>query len=186
MSRIYIFITNFLGGLSALFTPCVRPIIPTAVSFFSKRSEDRKKGVHGTWTYSVSIVAVYVALGLVITLIFGASVSNILSTNATFNIPFSLTLVISTTSFFRASEIRLPSEWGGAVDNEAESMTGLLSIFLMVFTLSSAFFSCIDPVIGFLLVQVPTTGGVVASAINMLGSTTTLASPFTLFALFLS
>ena len=142
MSWIYIFITGFLGGLLALFTPCVWPIIPMTVSFFLKRSKDKKKGIRDAWTYGASIVVIYVALGLAITLIFGASALNALSTNAIFNILFFLMLVIFAASFFGAFEIRLPSKWGNAVDSKAESTTGLLSIFLMAFTLSLVSFSC--------------------------------------------
>ena len=184
MSWIYIFVTGFLGGLLALFTPCVWPIIPMTVSFFLKRSKDKKKGIRDAWTYGASIVVIYVALGLAITLIFGASALNALSTNAVFNILFFLMLVIFAASFFGAFEIRLPSKWGNAVDSKAESTTGLLSIFLMAFTLSLVSFSCTGPIIGFLLVQVSTTGSVVAPAIGMLGFAIALALPFTLFALF--
>ena len=184
MSWIYIFITGFLGGLLALFTPCVWPIIPMTVSFFLKRSKDKTKGIRDAWTYGASIVVIYVALGLAITLIFGASALNALSTNAIFNILFFLMLVIFAASFFGAFEIRLPSKWGNAVDSKAESTTGLLSIFLMAFTLSLVSFSCTGPIIGFLLVQVSTTGSVVAPAIGMLGFAIALALPFTLFALF--
>ena len=184
MSWIYIFVTGFLGGLLALFTPCVWPIIPMTVSFFLKRSKDRKKGIRDAWTYGASIVVIYVALGLAITLIFGASALNALSTNAIFNILFFLMLVVFAASFFGAFEIRLPSKWGNAVDSKAESTTGLLSIFLMAFTLSLVSFSCTGPIIGFLLVQVSTTGSVVAPAIGMLGFAVALALPFTLFALF--
>ena len=184
MSWIYIFITGFLGGLLALFTPCVWPIIPMTVSFFLKRSKDKKKGIRDAWTYGASIVVIYVALGLAITLIFGASALNALSTNAIFNILFFLMLVIFAASFFGAFGIRLASKWGNAVDSKAESTTGLLSIFLMAFTLSLVSFSCTGPIIGFLLVQVSTTGSVVAPAIGMLGFAIALALPFTLFALF--
>lgn len=184
MSWIYIFITGFLGGLLALFTPCVWPIIPMTVSFFLKRSKDKKKGIRDAWTYGASIVVIYVTLGLAITLIFGASALNALSTNAIFNILFFLMLVIFAASFFGAFEIRLPSKWGNAVDSKAESTTGLLSIFLMAFTLSLVSFSCTGPIIGFLLVQVSTTGSVVAPAIGMFGFAIALALPFTLFALF--
>lgn len=184
MSWIYIFVTGFLGGLLALFTPCVWPIIPMTVSFFLKRSKDKKKGIRDAWTYGASIVVIYVALGLAITLIFGASALNALSTNAIFNILFFLMLVVFAASFFGAFEITLPSKWSNAVDSKAESTTGLLSIFLMAFTLSLVSFSCTGPIIGFLLVQVSTTGSVVAPAIGMLGFAIALALPFTLFALF--
>ena len=184
MSWIYIFVTGFLGGLLALFTPCVWPIIPMTVSFFLKRSKDKKKGIRDAWTYGASIVVIYVALGLAITLIFGASALNALSTNAIFNILFFLVLVVFAASFFGAFEITLPSKWSNAVDSKAESTTGLLSIFLMAFTLSLVSFSCTGPIIGFLLVQVSTTGSIVAPAIGMLGFAIALALPFTLFALF--
>lgn len=184
MSWIYIFITGFLGGLLALFTPCVWPIIPMTVSFFLKRSKDKKKGIRDAWTYGASIVVIYVTLGLAITLIFGASALNALSTNAVFNILFCLMLVVFAASFFGAFEITLPSRWSSAVDSKAEATSGLLSIFLMAFTLSLVSFSCTGPIIGFLLVQVSTTGSIVAPAIGMLGFAIALALPFTLFALF--
>ena len=184
MSWIYIFITGFVGGLLALFTPCVWPIIPMTVSFFLKRSKDKKKGIRDAWTYGASIVVIYVTLGLAITLIFGASALNALSTNAVFNILFCLMLLVFAASFFGAFEITLPSKWSTAVDSKAEATSGLLSIFLMAFTLSLVSFSCTGPIIGFLLVQVSTTGSVVAPAIGMLGFAIALALPFTLFALF--
>ena len=184
MSWIYIFITGFAGGLLALFTPCVWPIIPMTVSFFLKRSKDKKKGIRDAWTYGASIVVIYVTLGLAITLVFGASALNALSTNAVFNILFCLMLVVFAASFFGAFEITLPSKWSTAVDSKAEATSGLLSIFLMAFTLSLVSFSCTGPIIGFLLVQVSTTGSVVAPAIGMLGFAIALALPFTLFALF--
>lgn len=184
MSWIYIFFTGFVGGLLALFTPCVWPIIPMTVSFFLKRTKDKKKGIRDAWTYGASIVVIYLALGLAITLIFGASALNALSTNAVFNILFCLMLLIFAASFFGAFEITLPSKWSNAVDSKAEQTTGLLSIFLMAFTLSLVSFSCTGPIIGFLLVEVSTTGSVVAPAIGMLGFAIALALPFTLFALF--
>ena len=184
MSWFYIFISGFLGGLLALFTPCVWPIIPMTVSFFLKRSKDKKKGIRDAWTYGASIVVIYVTLGLAITLIFGASALNALSTNAVFNILFCLMLVVFAASFFGAFELTLPSKWSNAVDSKAEATSGLLSIFLMAFTLSLVSFSCTGPIIGFLLVQVSTTGSVVAPAIGMLGFAIALALPFTLFALF--
>ncbi len=184
MSWFYIFITGFLGGLLALFTPCVWPIIPMTVSFFLKRSKDKKKGIRDAWTYGASIVVIYVTLGLAITLIFGASALNALSTNAVFNILFCLMLVVFAASFFGAFELTLPSKWSNAVDSKAEATSGLFSIFLMAFTLSLVSFSCTGPIIGFLLVQVSTTGSVVAPAIGMLGFAIALALPFTLFALF--
>lgn len=184
MSWIYIFITGFLGGLLALFTPCVWPIIPMTVSFFLKRSKDKKKGIRDAWTYGASIVVIYVTLGLAVTLMFGASALNALSTNAVFNILFCLMLVVFAASFFGAFELTLPSKWSNAVDSKAEATSGLLSIFLMAFTLSLVSFSCTGPIIGFLLVQVSITGSVVAPAIGMFGFALALALPFTLFALF--
>ena len=183
-SWIYIFFAGFIGGLLALFTPCVWPIIPMTVSFFLKRSKDKKKGIRDAWTYGASIVVIYVALGLAITLIFGASALNALSTNAVFNILFCLMLIIFAASFFGAFELTLPSKWSNAVDSKAEQTSGLLSIFLMAFTLSLVSFSCTGPIIGFLLVEVSTTGSVIAPAIGMLGFALALALPFTLFAMF--
>lgn len=181
----YIFFLGFIGGLVALVTPCVWPIIPMTVSFFLKRSGDRKKGLRDAITYGISIVVIYVTLGLVITTIFGASALNDLSTNAVFNILFFLMLVVFAASFFGGFEITLPSSWGAAVDNKAEKTTGLLSIFLMAFTLSLVSFSCTGPIIGFLLVEVSTSGGsAMAPTIGMLGFALALALPFTLFALF--
>ena len=183
-SWIYIFFAGFIGGVLALFTPCVWPIIPMTVSFFLKRSKDKKKGIRDAWTYGASIVVIYVALGLAITLIFGASALNALSTNAVFNILFCLMLIIFAASFFGAFELTLPSKWSNAVDSKAEQTSGLLSIFLMAFTLSLVSFSCTGPIIGFLLVEVSTTGSVIAPAIGMLGFAIALALPFTLFAMF--
>lgn len=181
----YIFFLGFAGGLIALVTPCVWPIIPMTVSFFLKRSGDRKKGIRDAITYGVSIVVIYVSLGLIITTIFGASALNDLSTNAVFNILFCLMLVVFAASFFGGFEITLPESWGSAVDSKAEKTTGLLSIFLMAFTLALVSFSCTGPIIGFLLVEMSTTGGsYLAPTIGMLGFAIALALPFTLFALF--
>lgn len=184
LSWLYIFGMGFVGGLLALFTPCVWPIIPMTVSFFLKRTKDKKKGIRDAWTYGASIVVIYVTLGLAITLLFGASALNALSTNAIFNILFCLMLVVFAASFFGAFEITLPSRWSNAVDSKAEATSGLLSIFLMAFTLSLVSFSCTGPIVGFLLVEVSTSGSVVAPAIGMLGFALALALPFTLFALF--
>ena len=179
-----IFLLGFLGGLVALLTPCVWPIIPMTVSFFLKRSGDKRKGIRDAATYGVSIVVIYVLLGLVITAIFGASALNALSTNAIFNIFFCLLLLVFAASFFGAFEITLPSSWSNAVDSKAESTTGLLSIFLMAFTLALVSFSCTGPIIGFLLVEVSTSGSILAPTIGMLGFAIALALPFTLFAMF--
>lgn len=180
-----IFIAGFLGGLVALFTPCVWPIIPMTVSFFLKRNKNnRAKGIGDAWTYGASIVVIYVALGLAITLIFGASALNALSTNAIFNILFCLMLVVFAASFFGAFELTLPAKWSNAVDSKAEATTGLISIFLMAFTLALVSFSCTGPIIGFLLVELGTRGSILAPTIGMLGFAIALALPFTLFALF--
>lgn len=184
LSWLYVFGMGFVGGLLALFTPCVWPIIPMTVSFFLKRSKDRRKGVRDAVTYGASIVVIYVALGLIITALFGANALNALSTNAVFNVFFCLLLVVFAASFLGAFEITLPSRWSNAVDSKAERTTGLLSIFLMAFTLSLVSFSCTGPIIGFLLVEVSTTGSIVGPAIGMLGFALALALPFTLFALF--
>ncbi|BEG98944.1 thiol:disulfide interchange protein [Bacteroides sedimenti] len=184
LSWIYIFVTGFLGGLLALFTPCVWPIIPMTVSFFLKRSQNRKKGIRDAILYGASIIVIYLALGLAVTLLFGASALNALSTNAVFNILFFLMLVVFAASFFGAFEITLPSSWSTKVDSKAEKTSGLLSIFLMAFTLTLVSFSCTGPIIGFLLVEVSTTGSIVAPAVGMLGFAIALALPFTLFALF--
>lgn len=150
-SWLYVFFAGSLGGLVALFTPCVWPIIPMTVSFFLKRSKDRRKGVRDAVTYGASIVVIYVTLGLAITLLFGASALNDLSTSAVFNILFFLLLVVFAASFFGAFELTLPSCWSNAVDSKADRTTGLLSIFLMAFTLSLVSFSCTGPIIGFSL-----------------------------------
>lgn len=184
MSWLYIFLAGFAGGLLALFTPCVWPIIPMTVSFFLKRTKDKAKGIRDAITYGVSIIVIYVALGIIITLIFGPNALNALSTNAIFNILFFLMLVIFAASFFGAFEITLPSKWSTSVDNKAEQTSGLVSIFLMAFTLALVSFSCTGPIIGFVLVEVATTGNIVGPAICMFGFALALALPFTLFALF--
>ena len=166
----YIFLMGILGGLVALFTPCVWPIIPMTVSFFLKRAkDDKKKGIKDAITYGISIVVIYVTLGLLITGIFGASALNALSTNAVFNIFFCLLLVVFALSFFGWFELTLPSSWTNKVDSKASSTSGLLSIFLMAFTLSLVSFSCTGPIIGFLLVDFATSGSFWGPAIGMLG-----------------
>ncbi|MCR4854040.1 MAG: thioredoxin family protein [Prevotella sp.] len=184
-SLLYIFIMGFLGGFIALLTPCVWPIIPMTVSFFLKRAkDDKKKGVRDAITYGISIVVIYLALGLAVTGIFGASKLNELSTNAVFNIFFFLLLVVFALSFFGWFELTLPSSWTNKVDSKATSTTGLLSIFLMAFTLVLVSFSCTGPIIGFLLVELTTSGSIMGPAIGMFGFALALALPFTLFALF--
>ena len=180
-----IFGLGFLGGLLALVTPCVWPIIPMTVSFFLKRNDDRAKGIRDALTYGAAIIVIYVLLGLVITTLFGASALNDLSTNAFFNIAFFLMLVLFGASFLGGFEIQLPTSWGNAIDAKASNTTGLLSIFLMAFTLALVSFSCTGPIIGFLLVEVSTSGGgQLAPTVGMLGFAVALALPFTLFALF--
>ena len=179
-----IFIEGLLGGFLALFTPCVWPIIPMTVSFFLKRNKDRSKAIREATTYGLSIVVIYVLLGLAVTLLFGASALNALATNAVFNIFFCLLLVVFAASFLGAFEITLPSSWSNKIDAKSESTTGLLSIFLMAFTLALVSFSCTGPIIGFLLVAVSTQGSIVAPTIGMLGFAIALAIPFTLFAMF--
>ena len=184
-SLFYIFLMGLLGGLVALFTPCVWPIIPMTVSFFLKRAkDDRQKGSRDAITYGISIVVIYLTLGLAITGIFGASALNALSTNAVFNLFFCLLLVVFALSFFGWFELALPSSWSNKVDSKASSTSGLLSIFLMAFTLALVSFSCTGPIIGFLLVDFATSGNFWGPAIGMLGFAIALALPFTLFALF--
>lgn len=184
-SLLMIFFLGILGGLVALVTPCVWPIIPMTVSFFLKRNSDKRKGIRDAVIYGISIVVIYVTLGLVITGLFGASALNDLSTNAVFNIIFFLMLVVFGASFLGGFEITLPSSWSNSIDGKAEKATGLLAIFLMAFTLSLVSFSCTGPIIGFLLVEVSTGGGgILAPTVGMLGFAIALALPFTLFAMF--
>ncbi len=179
-----IFIEGLLAGFLAILTPCVWPIIPMTVSFFLKRNKDRKKAIREAVTYGLSIVVIYVLLGLLVTLLFGASALNALSTNAIFNIFFALLLIVFAASFFGAFELTLPSSWTNKIDQKSEATTGLLSIFLMAFTLALVSFSCTGPIVGFLLVAVSTQGDIVAPTIGMLGFAIALAIPFTLFAMF--
>ena len=183
-SLLGIFLLGMLGGLVALLTPCVWPIIPMTVSFFLKRNKERSKSIRDAVTYGISIVIIYVALGLFVTLCFGASALNALSTNAIFNIFFFLMLLVFGASFLGGFEITLPSRFTNAVDRKSETTTGLLSIFLMAFTLSLVSFSCTGPIIGFLLVELGTTGNLLAPTVGMLGFAIALALPFTVFAMF--
>ena len=183
-SLLYIFLAGFAGGFLALLTPCVWPISPMTVSFFLKRNKERSKAIREAVTYGISIVVIYVVLGLVVTLLFGASALNALSTNAVFNIFFCLLLVVFAASFFGAFEITLPSSWSNKIDAKSENTSGMLSIFLMAFTLTLVSFSCTGPIIGFLLVAVSTQGSILAPTIGMLGFAIALAIPFTLFAMF--
>ena len=180
-----IFFMGVLGGFIALLTPCVWPIIPMTVSFFLKRAkDDRKKGIRDAVTYGLSIIVIYMGLATLVTWAFGPQKLNELATNAPFNVFFFLLLVVFAFSFFGWFELRLPSSWGNAVDNKASATTGLLSIFLMAFTLSLVSFSCTAPVVGLLLVQAATSGDWVAPAVGMFGFALALALPFTFFALF--
>ena len=189
-----IFLLGFLGGLIALLTPCVWPIIPMTVSFFLKRaSKDENgkgkvvrsaKGIRDAIIYGVSIIVIYLSLGLAVTAIFGASALNALSTNAIFNIFFFLMLLVFGASFLGGFEITLPSSWNNAVDRKASSSSGLMSIFLMAFTLALVSFSCTGPIIGFLLVEMGTSGNIIGPAVGMFGFALALALPFTLFAIF--
>ncbi len=184
-SLLYIFLMGIVGGLLALVMPCIWPIIPMTVSFFLKRSKDNKKrGVRDAVIYGISIVVIYLALGIGVTAIFGPSTLNALSTNAVFNIFLFLLLVVFAVSFFGWFEIKLPDSWANKVDNKASSTTGLISIFLMAFTLVLVSFSCTAPIIGLLLVQTVTSGDWLAPAIGMFGFAIALAVPFALFAMF--
>ena len=179
-----IFILGFLGGLVALFTPCVWPIIPMTVSFFMHRSQSKKSALRDAIIYGLSIVVIYVALGLLVTGIFGASALNELSTNAIFNIFLFLLLVVFSISFFGAFEITLPSSWTNKISTSASTSSGLLSIFFMAFTLVLVSFSCTGPIIGTLLVQAAAEGNILGPTLGMLGFALALALPFTLFAIF--
>ena len=182
---LYIFLMGLIGGLLALVMPCIWPIIPMTVSFFLKRAkEDRKKGIKDAITYGISIIVIYLGLGLLVTAIFGPSTLNALSTNAVFNIFLFLLLVVFAVSFFGWFEIKLPDSWANSVDSKASNATGLLSIFLMAFTLVLVSFSCTAPIIGLLLVETVTSGNWVGPAVGMFGFALALAIPFTLFAMF--
>ncbi len=183
-SWLFIFFAGFLGGLIALLTPCVWPMIPMTVSFFLKRTKDRKKAIRDAVTYGMSIIIIYLVMGLLITGLFGASALNDLSTNAVFNILFFLLLVVFAISFLGAFELVLPSSWTNKMDTKADSTTGILSIFFMSFTLVLVSFSCTGPIIGTLLVQAASMGTAVGPAIGMFGFALALSIPFSLFAIF--
>lgn len=181
----YIFAMGFVGGLLALLTPCVWPIIPMTVSFFLKRAkDDKKKGIRDAITYGVSIIVIFLLLALVVTALFGPETLNSLATNAVFNVFFFLLLVVFAVSFFGWFELTLPSSWGNKVDSKASSTTGLLSIFLMAFTLVLVSFSCTAPIVGLLLVEAATSGNWVGPTMGMFAFALALALPFTLFAMF--
>lgn len=183
-SWLFIFFAGFLGGLIALLTPCVWPMIPMTVSFFLKRTKDRKKAIRDAITYGLSIIVIYLVMGLLITGIFGASALNDLSTNVIFNILFFLLLVVFAVSFFGAFELVLPASWTSKLDSKADSTTGVLSIFFMSFTLVLVSFSCTGPIIGTLLVQAASMGTAVGPAIGMFGFALALSIPFSVFAIF--
>ena len=176
---------GFLGGLVALVTPCVWPMIPMTVSFFLKRSSDRKKGIRDALLYGIGIIVIYVSLGLIVSAVFGSDALNNLATNAIFNVAFFILLVIFAISFFGVFEHVLPASWTAKMDAKADSASGFISIFFMAFTLALVSFSCTGPIIGTLLVQAATSSsGMLAPAVGMLGFALALALPFTLFAIF--
>lgn len=185
MTLIYIFLMGLAGGLIALLTPCVWPMIPMTVSFFLKRNKNNKsKAIREAMTYGLGIIIIYVSLGLIITAIFGASALNDMATSAIFNLIFFGLLIFFAVSFLGAFEITLPSSWSNKMDSKADSTTGIISIFFMAFTLALVSFSCTGPVIGFLLVDAASSGSIIAPAIGMTGFAIALAIPFTLFAIF--
>ena len=198
-----IFLLGVIGGLLALIMPCIWPIIPMTVSFFLKRAKDegqdsqadinketkagkggRHKGVKDALLYGLSIIVIFVGLGLLVTLIWGPSKLNELSTNAIFNIFLFLLLLAFAASFLGGFEMTLPASWSNKIDSKATSTTGVLSIFLMAFTLVLVSFSCTAPIVGLLLVEMATSGNLLAPTLGMLGFSLALAAPFTLFALF--
>ena len=184
-SLLYILLMGFIGGLLAVCMPCIWPIIPMTVSFFLKRSKsDKQKGIRDAMTYGLSIIVIYLGLGLLVTALFGSDTLNAMSTNAVFNVFLFLLLVVFALSFFGWFEIKLPDSWANAVDSKASATSGLISIFLMAFTLVLVSFSCTAPIIGLLLVETTTSGNWLAPALGMFGFALALALPFTLFALF--
>lgn len=183
-SLFYILIMGFVGGLLAVMMPCIWPIIPMTVSFFLKRNKDKAKGIRDAITYGISIIVIYLALGLIITAISGGNGLNSLSTNAVFNIFLFVLLVVFAVSFFGWFELELPAKWTNSIDNKASATSGLISIFLMAFTLVLVSFSCTAPIIGLLLAEVSTTNSYAAPAVGMFGFALALALPFSLFAMF--
>ncbi|MDR0756671.1 MAG: thioredoxin family protein [Tannerella sp.] len=179
-----VFLAGFAGGFIALLTPCVWPMIPMTVSFFLKRNKQRRKAIREAFVYGLSIIVIYLAMGLMITVVFGASALNSLSTNAFFNIVFFLLLVLFAVSFFGAFELVLPSSWTNRMDAKADTTSGILSIFFMAFTLALVSFSCTGPIIGTLLVEAASGGSVAGPAVGMAGFALALAIPFAFFAVF--
>ena len=180
----YIFLAGFIGGLIALVTPCVWPMIPMTVSFFLKQNKTRSKSIAAATTYGASIIVIYVVLGLLVTILFGASALNELATSAVFNIIFFLLLVVFAISFMGGFELTLPASWTNKMDSKVDATTGMLSIFFMAFTLVLVSFSCTGPIIGTLLVEAAATSNFISPAIGMFGFALALALPFTLFAMF--
>ena len=180
----YILLLGFIGGLIAILTPCIWSMIPLTVSFFLKRSDNRKRSIADAIIYGISIIVIYLLLGLIITLVFGAGALNAMSTNAVFNLAFFALLVVFAISFFGAFEIELPSSWANKMDSRASRTTGIISIFLMAFTLTLVSFSCTGPIIGTLLVEAANVGNIVGPAVGMFGFAAGLAIPFVLFAIF--
>ena len=184
-SLFYLLLMGFVGGLLAVCMPCIWPIIPMTVSFFLKRAKtDKQKGIRDAVTYGISIIVIYLGLGLLVTALFGSDTLNAMSTNAVFNIFLFLLLVVFALSFFGWFEIKLPDSWANSVDTKASQTSGLISIFLMAFTLVLVSFSCTAPIIGLLLVETTTSGNWLAPAVGMFGFALALALPFTLFAMF--
>lgn len=184
-SLLWLLLMGFVAGLLAVCMPCIWPIIPMTVSFFLKRSRDnQRKGIRDAFTYGLSIIVIYLGLGLLVTALFGSDTLNAMSTNAVFNVFLFLLLVVFALSFFGWFEIKLPEGWATAVDTKASETSGLISIFLMAFTLVLVSFSCTGPIVGMLLVQTTTTGNWLAPAVGMFGFALALALPFTLFAMF--
>ena len=179
-----IFFAGLIAGLAALVTPCVWPIIPMTVSFFLKRSKERKQAVKEAYIYGASIIVIYVTLGLLVASLVGAAALNNLATNAYFNVFFFLMLLVFGASFLGGFEIKLPSSWTNKIDSKASSTTGMLSVFFMAFTLVLVSFSCTGPFVGTLLVGAATSGDIFAPAIGMFGFALALALPFTIFAMF--
>lgn len=180
----YIFIAGFIGGLIALVTPCVWPMIPMTVSFFLKQNKTRKKSITAAVVYGLSIIVIYVALGIIVTVLFGASALNELSTSAGFNIAFFVLLVIFAWSFMGGFELTLPASWTNKMDSKVDATTGYVSIFFMAFTLSLVSFSCTGPIIGTLLVEAAATSNFISPAVGMFGFALALALPFSIFAMF--
>lgn len=183
-SLLYIFLAGFIGGLIALVTPCVWPMIPMTVSFFLKQNKSKRKSVMTAAVYGLSIIVIYVGLGLVVTALFGASALNELATSALFNIIFFLLLVVFAISFMGGFELTLPSSWTNKMDSKVDATTGYLSIFFMAFTLVLVSFSCTGPIIGTLLVEAAATSNFISPAVGMLGFAIALALPFSVFAMF--